>query len=219
MSASTNLAATSLAPGRTVTVFDEAPIAAGTVTRSFAIQSDSVLFAVYVGAVAGTVDISVATADGDGGPTTNVITFPTITSPSSELQLRKAAAVMGYIVVTVTYSGACDFTIKARGVVSSSEASVKILGQSSARNYHVEVTDTPSLLIPAALIDRSGLAIHNTDATRIVYMGFTLASTTTVDGWEIAPGEKLGLDVASGVDIYGFVLTGTTALKILEAGS
>lgn len=218
MSNLTNLAATAVTLGQTVAVFEESPTQAGTISRRFAIRSDSVLVSAWVGATSGTVDISVTTQHGDDTQSATVITFPTVTSPTSEIVLRKAAAVMQYITVTVTYSDACQFVVKARGI-GTGEASVKLLGPNTAKNYFSTLTTTPSLIIPVALDDRSGIALHNTDSVKTIYMGFTIADTNAASGWEIGPGEKLGLDVASGVAVYGMVAAGTAKIKVLEAGS
>lgn len=217
MSSLTSLSSTALATGKSVTVFDEAPTAAGSLSRQFAVESESVLVSLWVSSTVGDVNVVVATKAGSNDTeSVDVITFPTISAPTTDLLLKKAAIVMGYVTVTVTFSGACDFVVKARGI-SVGEASVKLLGQNAAINYTTNVTNVTAPIIPAALADRAGIALHNTSTTQIVYMGFHTPLTDA--DWEIAPGEKLGLDVAAGVAVYGLVGAGTVVVKVLEMGS
>ena len=203
--------------GKEIQVMDVTDTVAGSKTAKFAVDAESVLISLYVGSISGDLDVTVYTVGKDGEEVA-VITFPTISSPTTELFLKKAASVLQRIRVVVTYTGACEFNIRARGV-SAEAASVKILGQNAGKNYATTITTTPALLIPISLVDRVGIAIHNTSATKTIYMGFTALSTTVTDGWEIAPGEKLGLDIASGVEVYCMVTSGSVTAKILEAGT
>lgn len=206
-----------LTTGKEIQVMDQNVIGSGTVTEIFSIDAESVLLSLYVGTV--TADLTVkAYTEGKDGQLVEVIAFPVITAPTTGLLLKKAASVLQRIKVVATYTGDCEFNIRARGV-GAEASSVKILGQNSGKNYFTTITTTPSLLIPTAIVDRVGVAIHNTHPTKLIYMGFTAASCTVADGWEIAPGEKLGLDIASGVDVYAMVTSGTVIAKILEAGT
>lgn len=214
----TNILDIPLKPGQTVTVFDTIQAVAGTASVRFAIQAETILVSEWVDATSGSVDVVVTTQHSDNTESTSVITFPTINAPTTEIVLRKAAAVMQYITITATWTAACQFTVKARGV-SSGLASVTILGSNVAKNYITTMTPTPTLIIPVALDGREGIALHNTAASQKVYMSFTLANCNPTVGWEIGPGEKLGLDIAGGVTLYGMVVAGSEVVKVLEAGS
>lgn len=203
--------------GKEIQVMDIDAAAAGTQVAKFAIDAESVLVSLYVGTIAGDLDIKVYTV-GKDGEEVQVIAFPIISAPTTELFLKKAASVMQKIRVVATYTGACTFNIRARGV-SSEAASVKILGQNAGKNYATTINAVPGLLIPVSIADRVGIAIHNTSTTKTIYMGFTSADCNVTDGWEISPGEKLGLDIASGVEVYCMVTAGSVIAKILEAGT
>ena len=220
MSAQTTLLnQTSLSPGKALTVLSEAPAAAGTSARRFAVESDTILISLYASAVSGDVTVKVYTQAGDDDTQdVEVISFPVISAPTTELLLRKAAVVMQYVRVEVTYTGACNYTVKAKAI-QSGETSVRLLGQNQATAYATTVNTSTGLLIPAALTDRVGIALHNTSAGTLVYLGFTNAEAISIDACELAPGEKAGLDVASGVAIYARAASGTVKVKIMEAGS
>ncbi len=221
MSNLTNLQTTALRVGRTVTALDVTSLGAGSREVAISVESDTVLVSVYVETTTGDLDVDVYTSagtEGVPGAELNIISFPTLTAPTTELVLKKAALSMGYIRVVSNYTGACRFVVKVRGIATG-EASVRLLGQNEARNYATIVTNSAALLIPSALSDRVGIALHNTDTVKVVYIGFTLGSTTVADGWEVGPGEKIGLDVAAGVEIYATTAAGSSTVKILEAGS
>lgn len=207
--------------GQSAQIISETVSGSGTLTKRFSIDSDSVLISLAVTATSGTIDVAVYTSASDTGPLAQellVISFPTILAPTSALIIKKAAAIMGYIRVVVTHSGAATLEVKARGMATG-ESSVRILGQNAATAYATTIGIAPTLLIPASISDRVGIAIHNTSTLDIVYMGFTSAECLSIDAWEISPGEKLGLDIASGVDVYTRAAAGSIKVKLLEAGS
>lgn len=208
-----------LSMGKTLQVANSTQTSGGVEIRKFAVESDTVLISVWAAAVSGTVDVKVYTQAGDDdAQATEVINFPTILAPTTELLLKKAAVVMQYVRVEITYTGACTYTIKAKAL-STGETSVRLLGQNAATAYATSIGTSATLLIPASITDRVGIALHNTSTIDLVYIGFTPAECTSVNAWEVSPGEKLGLDVASGVDVYARSAAGTIKIKILEAGS
>lgn len=208
-----------LSMGKSLTVANSSPVTGGVEERRFSVESDTVLISVYAAAVSGTVDVKVYTQAGDDDTqSTEVISFPTINAPTTELLLKKAAVVMQYIRVVITYTGACTYTVKAKAL-STGETSVRLLGQNAATAYATTIGTSATLLIPASISDRVGIALHNTSTVDLVYIGFNSTECTSVNAWEISPGEKLGLDVASGVDVYARAAAGSIKIKIMEAGS
>jgi len=205
----------SLQRGKERLVLKQAPIAAGAETVSLGIDADSVIVSLYVLTVSGTLDVKVRTIGGDGS--LEVISFPTISSPTTDLVIKKAAVILDRIEVTATYSAACDYEVRVRGI-STGETSVKILGASSATATKQTVTTTAGLLIPAAFTDRAGLIVKNYSSSSVLFIGFTLAEAVATDGYPIGAGESLGIDVAAGQEIYAVASSGTIDTRIMEAG-
>lgn len=191
----------------------------GTLVKEFSLDADSILVSLFATSVAGTLDVSVSTFT-EEGKEVNVITFPQVTTTSTSLVIRKAAAVMSNIRVTATAAGgAATFEVRARGI-GTGEASVRILAANEAKASQTDVSTSATLLIPAALNDRAGLVIKNNNATagNILYIGFTLAEATTGNGYPLGPLEALGIDVSAGQEVYAIGST-TIDVRILEASS
>lgn len=201
--------------GKTLRVAKEAPTVAGTQSWTFTTDADAGLFSLYVTSVSGNLDVSVYTQIEEGKDLL-VITFPTISAPTTNLLLKKAAQLIGQFKVVATWDAACDFEIYARGI-SSAEASVKILGATDAEASQITITTTPTILIPAAITDRSGLILKN-HGTDTLWLGFSDAEATPAIGYPIEAGESLGMDISSGVVVYGAANSGTLDIRILQAG-
>lgn len=188
--------------------------AAGSQSVEIGVDADTVIVSLFVSSVSGDLDITVDTVGGQG--TVQVISFPTVSAPTANLLIRKAAAIMDRIRVNATYSDAVDFEVRVRGV-GTGEASVRILGSNEAVAKQSDIS-TVDVLVGAALTDRSGLIVKNNNATGILFVGFTAAEATTGNGYPIGPGESLGMDIAAGQEVYGVASSGTIDVRILEAG-
>lgn len=101
--------------GKTFPVLTNQPVAAGTDVHKFGVDSDGILISVDVFAVTGTVTVSVDTIGNDDS-VRNVISFPGINSPTAEPEIRTAVNILSTIRVTVTYTGACNYQVRARGI-------------------------------------------------------------------------------------------------------
>jgi len=192
---------------------------AQTESRLMNIDADSIQASLWVGSLSGTLDVTIYTLTEDGKET-SVISFPQVTAASGSLQIRKAAAIMSRIRVEVVASDAADFEVRIRGI-GTGEASVRILAANEAKASQEDIgTGTPTLIVPAALNDRAGFVIknNNSGAGEILYIGFTSGETTTTNGYPIGPQESLGVDVASGQEVYGLG-TVTIDARLLEASS
>jgi hypothetical protein len=201
--------------GKTETIISRAASSAGTITEYFHIESDSVLVSLFADVVSGTLDVAVFTLT-EEGKEIGIINFPSLSAPTSELLLKKAAAAMSRIKVVATYSGATTFEVRARSI-GAGESSVKILGASQAKASQLTVGTTPTLLFPVSLTDRAGMIVKNNGTSAILYIGYTVAEATTGNGYPVGPGESIGIDVGSGATIYGRSSTGTIDVRLMES--
>jgi hypothetical protein len=196
------------------------------------VQADTVLFSLQASVISGTLDVVVYT-EGDAEDTTGnrveIITFPTLSAPTSELLLRKAASTMQKVRVVITSTGSATFSLRARGI-SVGETTVKIAGSTDADNYGILIDTTPRLIIPVALVDQNGISIVNNNPANggTLYVGFkstiTVASTATAGvrdtdaATPVPPGGSIGLDVAAGLTVYGVSDGQDIDVRILQLG-
>lgn len=207
----------SLPRGKEHLLISESPSQAGSKTESIGIDSDSVLVSLFVTSITGTIDVTVYT-EVDTGQESEIISFPQINSSTANLLIRKAALSMDRVRVEAVYTGACEYSVRVRGI-GAGEASVKIQGQSNASASQSNVETSAQVVIPSTLDDRVGLVLKNNSASGILYIGFTLAEATLGNAYPLAPGESLGMDLAAGQAIYGLSSSGTIDVRILQAGN
>lgn len=204
-----------LGEGKEFQVMDITAAGAGTSTQAFNIDAESVLFSLYVGSVTGDLTVTAYTTGLDEQET-EIVVFPTISAPTSELLLKKAAATLQKIRVVATYTGACSFNLRARGV-SAGASSVKIEGATGFRVSKKSVTTTASALLPASLADRTAIHIINIDPIATLWVAETSGKASATDGAPIyANGGNLTIDLAAGSTIYGAVTAGTLDVRIIE---
>lgn len=208
-----------VAPGRTVRLAADTFSGATTSHYYFNSEADAVLISLYVESVGANLDVSLYTLT-DIGRELLLATFPTVTAPTANLLLKKGANIMSKVKVTVITTGAATFELYARGV-SGAEASVRVLGATSARATQVTIGPGPTLLVPAALTDRSGMVVKNNNGLGGVefYLGFTAAESAVGNGYPINAQESLGMDIASGVEVWANPASGTADTRLLESGS
>ncbi len=211
-----------LKAGKMVTVFGPkdggAPAAAGSESKTLPIDADSILVSLWVTSISGTLDVKVYTYT-DTGQEIEAIVLPQATATSTDLLIRKAAAVMSNIRVEATYSDACEFDVRVRGI-QAGESSVRILAANEAKASQTNIGTSATLLVPAAFTDRAGFVVknNNTGAGENLYIGFTALEATASNGYPLGPQEAMGIDVAAGQSVYAI---GSTAIdvRILEASS
>lgn len=189
--------------------------AAGSRSVEIGVDADTVIVSLYVTSVSGDLDLAVETVGGEGA--TEVISFPTVSAPTADLVIRKAAAIMDRIRITATFSDAVEYEVRVRGV-GTGEASVRILGANDATASQTDISTSATLVVPAALTDRAGLIVKNNNSTGILYVGFTAAEATTGNGYPIGPQESLGMDISAGQEVYAIASAGTIDVRLLEAG-
>lgn len=207
----------SLPRGKEHLLISESPTQAGSKTESIGIDSDSVLVSLFVTSITGTIDVTVYT-EVDTGQESEIISFPQINSSTANLLIRKAALSMDRVRVEAVYTGACEYSVRVRGI-GAGEASVKIQGQSNASASQSNVGTSAQIVIPSTLDDRVGLVLKNNSASGTLYIGFTMAEASLGNAYPLAPGESLGMDLAAGQAIYGLSSSGTIDVRILQAGN
>jgi len=201
--------------GKTVVLFDGTLAGSGVESVDFVLHADTLLLSVFVRSVSGNVTVSCSTFTLPGEATT-VIDFPTVSAPTTELLLKKAAVALANCQLSINHTAACELQVVAKGLTAG-ELNARILAANTATAYSVSVTNTAAVLIPAVLTDRSGLVIKNT-STANVYIGFTLAEASPTSGWLLTQGESLSIDLAAGQAVFAVRGTpGTSDIRIIEA--
>lgn len=208
---------TKLESGQTILVIGESFVGSSSVTRIFTLDSDTFQTSLFVSSISGTLDISISTIAGEGKEK-EVITYSNITTPSTELDLKKAATAMGVVKVVATYTGDCSFELRAKGL-SSGETSAKIQSANAATASQISVTNTPTILVAAAMTDRKGIIIKNNSSNGILYIGFLAAQAASSVGYPLARGEALAIDIGAGATLWGVSGSGTIDVRIIEAGN
>lgn len=189
----------------------------GTTSREGSTITDSILVTLFVDSVTtGDLTVTVTTLT-DNGKELGVITFPTVSSPSTELLLKKSAVIMQRFRVQATYTGVCEYEIYVRAIEGAGESSVRVLGPANLETSQVDVPPTPVALIPAALTDRNGVIILNNSTTDTLYVSESSAKLTG-QAWPIRPGGTWSLDIASGVALMAESDGGMIDVRIAQAG-
>ena len=202
--------------GKTVTIISSSPTVAGSSEAYFHSDTDSLLLSLYVTSVAGDIDVVLYTYTEDGKEL-EVIAFPTISAPSSELLIRKAAAIMSNMRLVVTHTDAVEYEVRARGI-SSGESSTKIIGSNTFEALVTVVTVTPAAILGASLEDRNGILLKNYSTTATIFINSDIATATVAAGYPITPGEVITLDITAGALIYASTNAGVGDLRIVQAG-
>jgi len=192
----------------------ETTVGAGTSQRDFIIQSDAVLATLSVDAIVGTLDVTVLAVVDD--EELEVFSFPTISAPV-DLVLKRSGPTVSNLRVRATYTGICTYKVQCRAINSGS-SDVKILGAAGFSVSQQTVGTVPFLLIPSALVDRSGLVLKNWSATQTVYIAESALKATTAIGYPLAPKDALAVDVTAGAEVWAVSDAAGADVRIGEAG-
>jgi hypothetical protein len=184
----------------------------------FTLDADSVLLSLYVGSLASGSLTVTAYAVADEGKEVEIVTFPTITGPTANLLLRKAAVSLSIVRVHVASTGLATLDLRARGI-SAGETSVKIVGASELVTSQLTVGTSPVSLLASALTDRLGVVIRNWSTTDTVYVAETPLKATPGLGYPLGPGESLGLDLQAGQEVYGVADPTSADIRVMQAGA
>lgn len=183
----------------------------------FTLDADSVLLSLFVTSLSSGNLTVTAYAVADEGKEVEIITFPTITGPTTNLLLRKAAVSLSIVRVRVTSTGPVALDLRARGI-SAGETSVKIVGASELATSQLTVGTTPTSLLASVLTDRLGVVIRNWSTTDTLYVAETALKATPGLGYPIGPGESLGLDLQAGQEVYGAADPSSVDIRVMQAG-
>ena len=206
-----------LPPGKTILVMGESPNGAGSLSRIFTLDSDTFQTSLFVSSISGSLTITLSTITGEGKEK-EVITYSPVTSPSTQLDLKRAVSAMGVIKATAVFTGACSFELRAKGL-STGLMSANIQSATTAKASQINVSSTPAVLLTAALVDRKGVIIkNNTNGTSVLYLGFSEAQASIGTGYPLGKGEALGMDVAPGAVLWAVSGNGSIDVRIIEAG-
>jgi hypothetical protein len=198
-------------------IIAEATASAGSSVREGSVNSDSILCTLFVNSVtSGTLTVTVVTLT-DSGKEVDIINFPVVAAPTTNLLLKKSGVTMQRFKVTASYSGICDYEVYVRAMAGAGESSVRQLGSANLETDATTVTSVPGVLIPAALTDRNGLSILNYAGTGILFVSESLAKLPT-QAWPIPEGGGWSLDIAAGVTIYAVSDSGNLDVRIAQSG-
>jgi len=205
-----------VAEGQTISIYRGPLTGSGTVSYSAVCQTDTILTSVYVTAITGTLKVKVFTFSQEGE--LEITDFALISAITPDLVIKQASATLSNIRVEVTYTGDCEVDIAMKGISGGSTGSMQIIGPTSGSTSTVTITNTPGILIAASPNDRKGLIFKNWTASSTLYVGFTLLTATSTDGWPMVYGESLAVDVEAGQVIYGVSASGSIDVRVLEVG-
>lgn len=204
-------------PGVQERLLKESTAAAGTTSKDGSVQSDSILVSLWVDSVtSGTLDVKVYTLT-DNGKELEIITFPTISAPSTELLLKKSGVSLQRFRVEVTYTGVCSYEVYVRAIEGAGESSVRMLGSASMETGQATVTTTPGILIPASLVDRNGVSLLNYSGAGTLFVSEDI-SKLPAQAWPVAPGGGWSLDISAGVTLYAVSSSGSLDVRIAQSG-
>lgn len=193
---------------------------AGSTTKFFTIDSDSVLLSLFVDSVAGDLDVTASTLISQHEPSKSVeiVTFPTVSAPTTNLLIQKAATALSIVSVTATYTGACSFVINAKGT-SLGESSVRIVGSPDFETNKFSVPASPTVIIAPSLADQTGILLKNFSTNRNIFVAeSSLKASDAGGGYPLAPGEVLMMDVSAGSSIYASTDSAPADLRIVRTG-
>lgn len=205
--------------GKNHTLFDGTISGAKTITVDFNLDAESCAAWLSVNTAAGDVDVTIRTLDGDQH--LDVIVFPTQSAPTTSLIPRQAGSVTQRMRAIITTTDTANVRLTVRGLAAGEiSAEVSISGASTGSNSAISVgSGSPTILIPAALTDRSGMLITNTHPTSLLYVGFSVAKTSSTEGTPVLPNYgRLAMDVGAGVTVYGISSSGSIDVRLMEAG-
>jgi hypothetical protein len=208
---------TPISPGKTVIVFREDTFGPQTQSIVFTSDGDSVLLSLWVGSLSsGTLSVRAFT-QADDTKEVEILAFPVISAPTTELLLQKAALALSRVRLEISATGTVgDLDIRAKAL-SAGETSAKILSAGSLETSSISIGTSPTLLIASSLTDRNGLTIKNFGGGGTLYLSEAQAKLPS-SAWPVGPGEVWSLDVNAGVEIWAVSSSGTLDVRLAQSG-
>lgn len=195
-------------------------IGSGQIIRHFVTKSGSVLCSVFVRSASGTVDISIKTSiKGDRAEELEIITFPTLSAPSSEILVKQAAVCLSIVTLVISHSDSCNLLVAAQGI-EPGESSAKIIGAANLTTTQITATTTPQALVAVSAMDRESIIIKNYGGLNTLWISESAATCIPAGpAYPLEPGESLGIGLGAGQTVYGRSQAGTCDVRIIEAGA
>ena len=205
--------------GKTTPIYNGTVEGTGVYCQTFTVDdADSVLMSLYVKSLtSGTINVKIYTFTVTGEQK-EIITFPEISAPTTELLLQKAALSLNNMLLEITHTGDAEISVYGKGL-SAGQTSVVIDGATNARASQTDVSTTPIEVIPAALEARRGLILKNWSGGGTLYLGFTAAEAVLSNAWPVTLGNDVSMDVAAGQSVWAVADAGTIDVRIMEAGN
>lgn len=206
-------------PGRAEQVVRETTTGSGTTVRDGSILADSLLISVWIPSItSGDLTVTVYNLT-DSGDEVELMTFPTISGPTTDIYLRKLKLSSPNYRVRAVYTGVCNYEIQAKAITGPGETSVIITGSDSWSVGQVTIGTVPQLLIPAAIQDRRGFIIRNFSTSgQVIYIAESLAKASAGTGFPVPAGEVFAVDVASGAEVYAISSGSGADIRYAQAG-
>jgi hypothetical protein len=206
-------------PGRAEQVVKETTTGPGTTIRDGSILSDSLLISVAIPSItSGNLTVTVYNLT-DSGDEVELMTFPTISGPTTEVYLRKLKLSAPNYRVKAVYTGICNYEIQAKAITGSGDITANITGSNSWTVGQTTVGINSQVLISAAIMDRRGFIIrNNSTAGQTIYVAESLAAATISSGFPIPAGETFAVDIASGAEVYVVSSAAGADVRYAQAG-
>lgn len=192
---------------------------AGQWNADFSIQSDALLVTLIATSVSSSLDVSVVGIDQESGlESEDIIAFPQITGPASNLIIRRSGTAPASLrLKVVTGVGGATFRVKVRAV-NAGTSDTKILGAGGMEVDQQTVDTTPIVLIATALTDRAGILVKNWSGTQTIYIAETMAKANSAIGYPLGPKDAISMDVDAGVTIWAVSDAVGADVRLVEAG-
>lgn len=173
-------------------VLRDSPGVAGVTRREFSITSDAVLLSAVVRSVTGSVTIELyAQVDGQQSL---LISFPAVITPTTSPLTDRSPITNGSLLLVVTYTGSCDYSVYARAVGSGS----------STVSGSVTITNFPSVQNVALVENLRQQILKATDRQQdITYLDFGTKDERVSQIDYVAP--SVGIQVARKIFTYTLV--------------
>ena len=210
----------SIRVGVTCTLIDGTCSAGETINKEFMLNegTESILLSLFAETVGDTLDVTVYTLT-EEGKEVEVISFPQLTTPTTNLLLRRAATGMQRFRVEATCGagGSSTFEVRAKGLTAG-ELSVNIQGADDWRVDNSTVTSTVALLIASSLTDRNGLLIRNANfsGAEILRVAETEAKLLAGTYASVLPGESIQPDLQAGNEVWAQSSGADIRVEIVE---
>jgi hypothetical protein len=206
--------------GVTCSLIDGTCAAGETINKEFILNegTESVLMSLFAEEVNDTLDVTVYTLT-EAGKEVEVISFPQLVAPTTDLLLRRAATGMQRFRVEATCGagGTATFEVRAKGLTAG-ELSVNIQGADDWNVLNATVTTTRGVLIAASLTDRNGLLIRNANFTGTEILRVAESEAKLISGvWaSVLPGESIQPDLQAGNEVWAESSSGSIRVEIVE---